>query len=251
MASALLNGLVSFWKLDEASGNALDVHGSNELTANGTSIASVAGLIGNARDFERDNFDQYFSISNASQTLLSPGDSDFTIAGWIKLESKSNFSQHELVAKFNTTGNQREYRLFYLQGDDAFRFTVSPDGSASVTDLNASTFGSPSLGTWYFICAWHDAVNNTINISVNDGTTDSTTHSTGVFQGTADYTMGSAPSSLSFLDGTLDHWGFWNRVLTSEERTDLYNSGSGLAYPLFTNGAATIIPMRMMMGIGV
>ena len=37
------------------------------------------------------------------------------------------------------------------------------------------------------------------------------------------------------MDGLIDEVGFWKRTLTSGERTQLYNSGNGLAYP-FSSG---------------
>src|SRR4029077_17083863 len=43
----LLINLVSYWKLDEASGNAIDSHGTNHLTDVNT-VASAAGKIGTA-----------------------------------------------------------------------------------------------------------------------------------------------------------------------------------------------------------
>ena len=81
--------------------------------------------------------------------------------------------------------------------------------------------------------AWHDAASNTTNIQVNDGTVDSVSHSGGVYNGTADFALGAlfiGTPSYHF-DGLVDEVGFWKRVLTSQERTDLYNSGSGLEYP--------------------
>ena len=78
---SLLTDLVSYWKLDEASGDALDSHGTNNLTVNG-SIGTAAGKIGSARDLESSGSDQYFSL--ADNASLSTGDIDFSVAGWVK-----------------------------------------------------------------------------------------------------------------------------------------------------------------------
>lgn len=48
---AIIDNLVSYWKLDEASGNALDAHGSNTLIETSGAIAAAGGKINGARDF--------------------------------------------------------------------------------------------------------------------------------------------------------------------------------------------------------
>jgi hypothetical protein len=88
-----------------------------------------------------------------------------------------------------------------------------------------------SANTWYFFVAWHDAAANTINLSVNDNAAASAAHSTGVHSGTAALNLGRNEEGLTYLDGRLDSISIWKRLLTSTERTQLYNSGNGLDYP--------------------
>src|SRR6056300_304684 len=47
--------LVSFWKLDEASGTRVDAFGSNDLTDNNTVGQGTGTVYANAADFERSN----------------------------------------------------------------------------------------------------------------------------------------------------------------------------------------------------
>jgi hypothetical protein len=79
--------------------------------------------------------------------------------------------------------------------------------------------------------AWHDAGADTINIQVNNGTVDSTT---GVFGNSETFIIGGekvgAGADFEF-DGLIDEAGIRNRVLTTAERTELYNSGSGRTHP--------------------
>lgn len=231
---SLLTDLVAYYQLDEASGIAIDAHAAYDLTDNNT-VGTAAGKINDARDFERDT-GEYFSIADNAD--FSAGDVDFTIAAWVKMESKPGTMN--IVAKRQGLGNL-EYYLRWESGADRFQLEVSPDGSTPVADVNANTLGSPSTGTWYFVVAWHDASANTINIQVNDGSVDSTGHSTGVFNGTSDFQIGAGNSGAESWDGLIDEVGFWKRVLTSQERTDLYNGGSGLAYSSF--GGSSIVPL--------
>src|SRR6056300_583443 len=81
--------LVSFWKLDEASGTRVDAFGSNDLTDNNT-VGQATSLTGvpytEGADFERGNT-EYLSITDASQSGLSPLSSDFSVSVWVKFES--------------------------------------------------------------------------------------------------------------------------------------------------------------------
>lgn len=227
--AALTDNLVAYWDLDEASGVRDDAVGQNDLTDNNT-VTSGTGKISNAGDFERDNSEY---LSRADNTDLSSGNIDFTWAGWVKAESNldSNSGRY-IVSKHGASGNF-EYGISHNDSAtvERFQFNVSSTGSNFVT-VNADSLGTPSLDTWYFVVAWHDATANTINIQVNNGTVDSTSHTTGVFDGNGTFALGSyAQTPTNFFDGMIDEMGFWKRVLTADERTELYNSGNGLAYP--------------------
>lgn len=224
---ALVDDLVAYWSLDEASGNAIDAHGSNDLTDTNT-VGAATGKVSGARDFERDNSEQFSLASNAA---LQSGDIDFTITAWVNLESKAGDMQ--IVTKYGNAVN--EYAILYQSGgspSDRFRFYFG----TSFSNVAATTLGSPSTGTWYFICAWHDSTANTINISVNNGATNSQGSITASSAGNATFRIGNRDSVSEFFDGLIDEVGYWKRVLTSDERTELYNSGNGRDYSYITGG---------------
>jgi hypothetical protein len=228
---ALIDNLISYWKLDEASGNALDAHGANALTETSGTIASAAGKIGNARDFEATGDTEYFEIADNAD--LSTGDVDFAFQCWINAESVG--ANRRIAGKWGSAGNLEW--LLLVTSSDLVRFQVSNDGTASVS-VEASTHGAIVAATWYHVACWHDSVNNQIGVAVNAGTPNTTAHSTGVFDSATAFTLGAA-NATQHWDGLLDEAAFWKgRILTSQERTDLYNGGAGLAYPLVP-GAAT------------
>lgn len=228
----LLTDLKAHWKLNEASGTRVDSEGSNDLTDNNT-VTQATGKIGDAADFEDANEE---SLSIADNADLSAGDIDFTIAGWFYLDDKTRSLR--MVNKWLGAGSQREYVVGYTpSATDRLFFQVSSDGS-DFPSIKADSFGAVSTGVWIFIVAWHDATANTINIQVNNGTVDSSAHTAGVFNGTSAFRLGGVPEeSGQFLDGRIDSVSFWKRVLTSTERTNLYNGGSGFDHP-FTSEAA-------------
>jgi hypothetical protein len=216
--SSLLTDLVSYWKLDEASGNATDSHGANTLTDTNT-VTTAAGKQGTARQFTAAST-EYFTI--ADNTDLSTGDIDFTIAAWAYLDS--SLTAEGIVGKW--TGGSLEYWLGYVGGSTSFAFQVSTNGSDNPSVTGP---GSMMTATWYFLVAWHDSVLNTINIQVNDGTVVSVAHTAGVFNGTAAFRIGY--DGTWPMSGRVDEVGFWKKVLSAAERTALYGAGSGAAYP--------------------
>lgn len=230
---ALTDSLVAYWKLDEASGPRADSHGSNTLTDNNT-VASAAGKVATAGDFEFSN-QEY--LSRADNADLSTGDIDFTLQAWVRLESETADGYSAIMGKWGAAGG-REYLLYYLNGV-GFSFSVSSNGT-NPTDLT-SGFGTQTNGTWYLIHAWHDAANNQLGISVNAGTPTTTSYSAGVFDSGSEFVIGrnTGGGPGGYFDGLIDEVGFWKRVLTSGERTQLYNGGSGLAYPLSTGVTVT------------
>jgi hypothetical protein len=121
---ALTDNLISFWKLDETSGNAIDAHGSNTLTAV-ASPGTAAGKIETARTFNGSS--QYFSV--ASNASVQVGDEDFYVAGWVYLNSVTAVNRI-VVGKYNTnTGQHRQWLLFFRGPTQRFAFIGSANGS--------------------------------------------------------------------------------------------------------------------------
>ena len=215
--SPLLNSLIAHWKLNESSGIRIDSHGGLDLTDINT-VASAVGKIGNAASFIAGNEE---SLGVAEGPELSMGDIDFTIAFWVWFDSLAFTG---LAGKWSTAS--LEY-LAYFDGTN-LRFHVSSDGMNNFSVVNSQSIAT---NTWYLYVAWHDATANTINLSINNNAPASTAHSLGVYDGTAAFLLGQNEEGGSWFDGRLDSVSIWKRLLTSTERTQLYNSGSGLDYP--------------------
>ncbi len=218
----LATNLIAYWRLNEASGTRVDGFGTNNLSSvNG--VGTAGGKVNNAANFNVSS-SQYLSIPDNAN--LSVGNQDFTIAVWVRPASKP--SQAFIAAHTLNAGNQRSWNIDYLSSVDRFRFVVSSDGTSSgFRVIQADSAGSPSVNTWYLIIVWHDSNADTINIQVNNGSIDSASHSTGVFNSNASWTMGTRGDIFDFWDGRIDEVGFWKKVLTSQERLDLWNGGNG------------------------
>ena len=216
---AYKDSLISWWSLDEESGERVDSHGSNNLTDVNT-VLYGAGKRNNAGDFEVGT-SEYLEIADNAD--LSFGDEDVTFAGWVKLESKG--ATRCWLGKRVDGGGALDYNLFFHNAGDDFRF-----GAAGAA-VEANNLGSPSLATWYFIVCWHDAAGNTINIQVNNGTADSAaTGGTPINDGAGYFAIGAEGRNGDYWDGLIDEVAVWNRVLTSGEKDWLYDSGAGRTY---------------------
>lgn len=212
--SSLLTGLVSYYKLDEGSGTRIDSHGSNNLVDSG-STPNIVGIQGNAASFSNSTY------LSSSSTDFRFGDEDFTIAGWIR----RNASTFIAFGRYSTTG-QKCYGLRVVNG--VARFYVTDNGS---TDVFVETASGIAFADWAFVAMWHDSVNDTISVQLNDDVPVSVTHTTGVFAGTVAFTVGAGTGGDQSANADMDEIGIWNRVLTTQERTDVYNSGAGATYP--------------------
>ncbi|KKM75735.1 hypothetical protein LCGC14_1387300, partial [marine sediment metagenome] len=230
MAISDLTSLITHWKLNEASGNRLDAHGTNTLGDNNT-VLQGTGKIGEAADFEALN-SEWLSRGIDTDFQLS-ADEDFTWAVWVKLESKPGNDMYFFHGASGAADKDTAYAIRWDNTGDRFEFVLGDETSAGIEA--ADNLGAPALATWYLIIVWHDKAANTINIQVNDGTVDSSAWANGTnstFNGATELGRRSWSGAGTYFDGLLDSVSFWKgRVLTSAERTELYNGGAGLDYP--------------------
>lgn len=221
---SLLTNLISHWKLDETSGNALDAHGSNTLAETSGTIDSATGKVGNCRDFEAGDTEHFEIADNAD---VSVGDFDFEFSCWVNPESLANGCG--VLGKWNATGTGSEYALLYFSG--RFVFAAQNPSNAQV-NVFANTFGAPAIGTWYFLTCGYDATADQLFITVNAGARDNASLAGGVRNGTNPFVVGDYISNgLQPWDGLIDEVSLRKGLLTAGDRTQLYNSGNGLAYP--------------------
>lgn len=213
-AGNLQEGLVAYWPLEEASGTRIDATGrGNNLTDNNTTGVAL-GKVDSAVNLVRAN-SNYLSIGSTPD--LNTGNVDFTWAGWVFVGSQ-NLTQ---IISSKRGGSTNEWYLTQDAGQ-VFQF-VSRD-----TDVVGA--GSPTLNTWHFVVCWQNTGDNTINISVNTSATASTTRTGTPAAGSSQFEIGrfgEAGGGARHFLGRVDEVGFWKRVLTAGERSDLFRATSG------------------------
>lgn len=227
--------LTAYWKLDEASGTRNDSHGSNHLTDNNTVTAATAKLGTYAAEFTPGN-QEYLSLADNAD--LSVSDIDFAFSLWLYIyDATGTYGILSKDGSNGATGGCYELRL----GDTSRRLTwlIRQSGGGDCARVTADNFGNLSSNTWYHVVVWHDAVNNVAGISING--TANTVSTTGTpFDNGGIFALGAHSYLSQYYNGRIDEVGFWKRMLTSQERSDLYNGGAGLAYPFTTTSQKTI-----------
>ncbi len=231
-SNGLLTNLVAYWKLDEASGNAIDAHTNGlTLTAANAPGADTGKVYATARTFNGSN--QYFS--RASEAATNIGDVSFSLAVWVYLDSVIGSGKTIVNKSVGSTGN-RGYALSYLPTISAFRFFVRNIADTASGFADATTFGAASTGQWYFVVGVHDATNDSLAIYVNNIAGNSIAWTGGVLTNSIIFQIGAGEGAATNpLSGRIGPVAFWkNRTLNAADRTLLWNGGAGLAYSAFS-----------------
>lgn len=214
--AALTDSLVSYYKLDESSGNASDST-ANALTLTNTSVTYTTGKINNGATLSGAAGARLVSSAANFDNLT-----EFTYATWIKITT--NRANNFVISK-----NDKWTRL-NLSG------TVEGNIATTATSPSSITTNTLSTGTWYYIVfTYSDSGDRKIHIYI-DGTeatyaTQLVGTGTLISDSASDFVVGNYTGSTLNFAGMEDEVGIWSRALTSTEVTTLYNSGTGIQYP--------------------
>lgn len=215
--SKLTDNLVSYWKLDETSGNAADSVGSNTLTNTGV-VYNTSGKINNGAVFVDSENDKLTKSGPATVSGAS------SVAGWIYPTALSD----AVTRLFWNSRSPTDYGLDIQIYDSKLRFDI---GNGSSWLSNTDVTYDFVTNTWYHI-VFAFAATNSVDIYIN-GVKVNTTAFTGtplICDANHDIYLGSESSTTGF-DGTIDEVGLWSRQLTQNDVEILYNKGFGRTYP--------------------
>ena len=229
---AIKDDLVSYYKLDESSGAVIDTLGINNGTNYGA-IPNVAGKIETAYDFETTESD-YISLTEEGLRITG----DYTVNAWFKVESIG--IAQTIMRKCGHHNGHTNYDLSVAATNklQTLRYQSHTGDGANCNSADALTSTSTiSAGVWYMGTVTFDASTKKFTLYFNGGEEDSVTTAYPVncynWAPQPGIIGGFKTSAISndYFDGIIDEVGIWDKVLTPEEITDLYNSGDGLAYP--------------------
>lgn len=225
-SSSLKQGLISCWELNEASGStAYDSWGNNDL------INTSAGVNGVGKIEGAYVFDGVLSKLTLADSSQFQGLPSVSVSVWCKPTVVAT-PYGMIVSKLHSFWGNPYYQ-FQLRtyGANEWDFLIGTNST-----YNGAGYISPiNVGQWYFVVGVYNGVTGAIQVYVNNVSSGTTTIAGGG-------ALGNATSGLVIGDdvdlfanfkkwnGLIDQVSIWNRVLSTEEITQLYNSGNGLAY---------------------
>ena len=218
--STLLTNLISYWKLDEASGNAVDSAGSN--TGVNTGVTYGAGKINNCGDWG--------TATNSRNLKYSGGtaDTNWSINAWAYVEGGG------LIHSQSESGSFL-YKALYIIGTQ-----IGVDWSIGASNYSLIHSTTISVG-WHMATVTYNESTLTFSLYLNGTFVTSGTSLSTPSTRTGDTVIGSFAHNLTAnqgFKGKSDEIGSWDKALTASEVTELYNGGAGLSYP-FTSTANT------------
>ncbi len=217
-AVATTNGLVGHWNFDENSGvSAGDSSGSGNVGQLQNGTTWTAGKMGSGVAF--DGVDDKVLIGNPSVMDFGAGQ-DFTISLWIK--GSDTTKAQKIISKRSATPDGYQLRF-----NNPASLIWRIDEPVTITDTIAPTH--PLNGSWRHLVVGRSGSQHFFYI---DGvlvktSTDSTSNS---LQNIESLTIGGDQGSVGGFNGSVDEVRIYNRGLTSQEISDIYND-TGIAPP--------------------
>lgn len=182
-----------------------------------------------AAQFTSANLEQ---LSIADNAALSMGDIVMDAWGSYYFDTTpSSGTVFGLLGKWQAADTEYLLYLDNTAGTLRFKWLIRDVANTVDAIVTATTFGTPSTATWYFIHVYHNPTTNEIGISVNDGAHDTTSTSGGIRNGTAVFLL-SGQAAASFMNGRMQCVGVrkGSTNLTAAEVTSLYNGNVPVAY---------------------
>ncbi len=214
--AALIDGLVEYWELDgDYSAEVTASHvGTLQATGTGSGVF-VSGKFGQGIDLESSDG------SNQASVVIGGDENDFdfaaesmSVALWYTTESLYTTWQ-TLVGK----GENQNWRLARNSGSLThlkFYLTIIGDGELDQQD-----------GSWHHVVATADATNGH-NLYVDGNLVASNTTAANLTGNTAAMQIGGNPNAAGRgWDGIMDDVGVWDRALTADEVSSIWNNGAG------------------------
>lgn len=221
-SSSLNTNLIGSWN---ANGDATDSTGSNDGTLTNGATASGTAKIG-SNSFALNGVNSYVSFPNNSWNYTG----DFSASCWINTNGLAGYDV--ILQNFEYIGGNFYGWQLMLSGGKPLLVIYFGTGAAEVA---LSSLGTLTVSTWYHV-AFTKKINGDLNLYVNGALAKNTVSTTNIV-----YNVGNNYSTIGvqkynigvtyFFDGLIDAVAIWDKELTTDEITELYNAGTGIETP--------------------
>ena len=229
-----LDELKAYWKFNETSGDIINqatAVGSVDSLGTGANLQVTGATYNNTNSpFNTMNFDGVNDVAKAGTSLsqfnFMHNGGKWTWCMWIEV----NDITEEGNIFSNTTGSNNYGARVLNVGSSKFNFGIYDSGLW--LNKNSTTYGLTNGNPFFLVFTWDKDESTKKFIYYKDGIEiesfqQSTTQGS---TANANSVMGIAANGISegFLSCNISEISLWNRILTTDEITQLYNSGSGL-----------------------
>lgn len=236
--SSLLTGLQAWWEFEEDAGEG---HVIMDQSGNGRHMPTEGSFSNNVKNWGERSAERAagkigFGIKPTTFTYLPmtsqwdfSSDTEITIAGWIKPGISTFEAGYGAYIAYREQGATAYYKLGINGGGPSLEFVYA----TSVDTISISLIEPLEPDRWYFCVAWLDPEGTgKVHLLIDDETTDSENGPAGWQKVSTDKPLVIGANDFAPPTGTtiFDGIAIWNRVLTAEERTWLYNKGAGRSY---------------------
>lgn len=161
-----------------------------------------------------------------STTDLTVTDSDFSCFGWFNFDTLGGAYQ----TCFSKYGGANQEWLIRANNTNFHLILKGP-----ALNIDASfAISEPFPGAWFFVGFRYNSITKTFSARINQDNYNYQTTS-GLNNTNEPFRVGAFSNGSSPLDGKADSIGCWNRYLSNDEVTSLYNASVGRTYVDLTN----------------
>lgn len=199
-------------------GSTLDLQDVGVVSDIGGTVGSNAGkYYPKSRQFVPANAG-YIRIFSLEEDYNPTG--DFTVCFWLRANDIA--SSQSIISVYQDSNNGFKISL---DTSGNIRFAIKRAGSEQVVN---KSFGS--TGVWRHVFCWYDAATDIMYVSINNDAPSTRTNTLSPNTYSSTWYIGANHTPSAYLDGRLESVMLYSVVLSSSERTWIYNGGRGLGY---------------------
>lgn len=233
IGDALRADAIAYWTMDESSGTRSDSTGNGHNLA---PIGTVTGVVGKIEKAIQTSLADENSIRVTNDSSFNTNNKAVAIAFWVNFNTVSVGNDQTLIWRQANNGILDFYIAFNsLSGGlwiDVYEGNVVTNNEIAFLQSSVTITAS----TWFFVVAELDRINEIVKIRINSTQNQDAFFDTGIgTTGNASiFSVGAEVNALApnvaqhQAEAKIDELGWWDRLLTTEEKDYLYNSGIGI-----------------------
>ena len=215
---SLNDSLSHYYKLDNSDGVVLDSIGTKNGTNQGVT-RGVTGKNGTAFEWDGSDEDDYINLTD-----IWNGSSDFSVSLWINTSRESDY-----FFSLGAPNNGSEFRII---GSDLKTISVTEKhGAGAEASITGTTLINDSA--WHLVIITWDVSATDLRLYVDNTTEGQDTTGSRTYTADSNWVLGIRDKGSGFqqeMIGKLDEIGIWTKLLTTDDRNNLWNDGDGITY---------------------